>query len=309
VLGTASQTPTRSRHHNGYFVRWDTEGLLFDPGEGTQRQLLMAGVSPWAITRILLTHLHGDHCLGLPGVVQRMSLERVAHQVDLVFPRSGLPFVDRLLHASVFDDCTDLVRRPVAGPGTVVDPPPFTIVARRLEHRPETFGYRVEEPAGRTILRRRLDELGLEGPAIGELQRGTAVRVGTRMVSLDEVSVERPGQVLAFVMDTALCDAAFELAAGADLLVCEATFADADAALAAEFNHMTASQAGRLAAESGARRLVVTHFSQRYPDPEVLASEARLLHPDVVVARELLRVPVPPRRAGGRDRAVGAVQR
>src|SRR5262249_27893983 len=89
VLGTASQGPTPDRNHNGYLLRWDTEGLLFDPGEGTQRQLLLAGVAPSAITRICVTHFHGDHCLGLPGVLQRLSLDRVPHPVYAHYPASG----------------------------------------------------------------------------------------------------------------------------------------------------------------------------------------------------------------------------
>lgn len=296
VLGTASQAPTRFRHHNSYFLRWDGDGILFDPGEGTQRQLLIAGISPWAIGRICITHLHGDHCLGLPGVVQRMSLERVTSPVEVVFPASGRTFVDRLLHASVFDEQADVRLRPVAAPGVVSPGPPFSLSTLRLDHVPDAFGYRLQEPDGRTMVPRRLEAAGVHDRAVGELQRTGSVRVGGRTVRLDEVSVARPGQSMAFVMDTGLCDAAFELAAGADLLVCEATFASSEARLAEEFHHLTAAQAARIAAEAGARRLVITHFSQRYPDESVLLAEARDVFDDVVAARDLLRVPVPPRR-------------
>src|ERR1700688_1223054 len=86
VLGTASQAPTRRRNHNGYFLRWDGEGLVFDPGEGTQRQMLFAGITASQITRICITHFHGDHCLGLPGVLQRISLDQVPHAVDVCYP-------------------------------------------------------------------------------------------------------------------------------------------------------------------------------------------------------------------------------
>src|SRR5438874_8550637 len=96
VLGTASQAPTRHRNHNGYLLRWDDEGWLFDPGEGTQRQLLFAGVAASAITRICLTHFHGDHCLGLPGVIQRIALDGVTESVHAYFPASGRPYWDRL---------------------------------------------------------------------------------------------------------------------------------------------------------------------------------------------------------------------
>lgn len=298
VLGTASQAPTRYRNHNGYFLRWDDEGVLFDPGEGTQRQMLLAGVRSSSITRICITHFHGDHCLGLPGVVQRLSLDEVDHPVNLYFPGSGASYVDRLLHAAVFEERTTLDKRPVIQAGPVETGPPFALQAARLDHEPETMGWRLVEPDGRTMLPDRLAEMGVHGPDVGRLLREGSIAVTGRSepVRLEDVSVERPGQVVAFVMDTGLCDAAFALAEGADLLVCEATFAEEDAAMARRFRHLTAAQAGRVAAESGARRLVITHFSQRYPDAAVLAEEAGAVFEDVVCAEDLLRVPMPPRR-------------
>ena len=233
VLGTASQTPTRYRNQNGYLLRWDDDAILFDPGEGTQRQLLIAGVSPWSFGRICITHLHGDHCLGLPGVIQRLSLDRVSHPVEVLYPSSGQVYIERLLHAAVFEEHVDVHQRPVAGSGVVDSGPPFALVARRLDHFPDTLGWRLEEPEGRTMLHDRLEAAGIVGPAVGELQRAGAVDVGARRVRVEEMSVERPGQIFAFIMDTGMCDAAFELARGADLVVCEATFASAEADLAA----------------------------------------------------------------------------
>src|SRR5213082_4268810 len=104
VLGTSSQVPTRYRNHNGYFLRWDDEGLLFDPGEGTQRQMIFAGVTVSQITRICITHFHGDHCLGLPGVLQRMSLDRVPHVVEAFFPAESAEVFGRLRRAALFRD-------------------------------------------------------------------------------------------------------------------------------------------------------------------------------------------------------------
>jgi ribonuclease BN (tRNA processing enzyme) len=122
VLGTASQAPTRSRNHNGYLLRWDGEGLLFDPGEGTQRQMIFAGVTASQITRICITHFHGDHCLGLPGVLQRMSLDRVPHVVDACYPAQNQEVFTRLRHAALFHDVVNLRERPVTGGGTVIGP-------------------------------------------------------------------------------------------------------------------------------------------------------------------------------------------
>jgi ribonuclease Z len=305
VLGTASQAPTRSRNHNGYFLRWDDEGLLFDPGEGTQRQMLFAGVTASQVTRICITHFHGDHCLGLPGVLQRMSLDRVPHLVEACYPAQSQPVFGRLRHAALFRDVLRLRELPVSGPGPVTGAgaltgtaASFRLEARPLSHSVPTVGYRLVEPDGRRMLPDELAARGIQGPDIGRLQRDGRLAAGGRVVTLEQVSEPRPGQRFAFVMDTRLCDAAFALADRADVLVCECTFADAEAALAREYGHLTAGQAGRIAAQCGVRLLVLTHFSQRYESAGArrLAGEAAAAFGgEVVLARDLARIPVPPR--------------
>ena len=307
MLGTASQAPTRTRNHNGYLLRWDGRGFLFDPGEGTQRQMLLAGVPSSAVHRVFLSHFHGDHCLGLPGVVQRMSLDGVAHPVAAHYPASGQVFFDRLRHATAFADLADVREEPVSADGVLARDPAGTIEARRLEHPVEAFGYRLVEPDGRRMLPDRLAAAGVAGPDVARLQREGALRVGDTVVRLEDVSVPRPGQRFAFVMDTRMCDAVPALAEGADLLVVESTFLAEDESLARRYGHLTARQAARVAAQAGVRRLVLTHFSQRYPDPRRFEDEARAEYDgDLVVAEDLQRVPVPARARvpagdGGRD--------
>lgn len=311
VLGTAAQVPTRRRAHHGAFLRWDDEGILFDPGEGTQRQLTLAGVAASSITRICLTHLHGDHCLGLPGVVQRLALDGVEHPVDLCFPTAGQEYVDRLLRACVSYRLPDLRLHPVGSDGVVDVTPAFAVHARALDHRIPTYGWRLVEPDGRRMQPDLLERHGIRGPAIGELQRRGVLEVAGRRVRLETVSEPRPGQVFAFVMDTRLCDAAVELARDADLLVCESTFLDSEAHLAESYAHLTAKQAARIASTARAGRLVLTHFSQRYEDEACFAAEAGTVHPDVHACRDLDRIPVPTRRArptGPQPRA-GATRR
>ena len=296
VLGTASQVPTRFRNHNGYVLRWDDEVILFDPGEGTQRQLLLAGVPSSAVHRVLVSHFHGDHCLGLPGVVQRMSLDGVAHSVVAHYPASGQVFFDRLRHASVFADRVDVREEPVHADGVLAQDPAGTIEARRLEHPVPSFGYRLVEPDGRRMLPDQLAAAGVSGPDVGRLQREGVLRVGDTTVRLEEVSEPRRGQRFAFVMDTRMCLNLAALADDADLLVIESTFLAEDAALARRYGHLTARQAARVAADAGVRRLVLTHFSQRYPDPGRFEEEARAAFDgDLVVATDLQRVPVPAR--------------
>jgi ribonuclease Z len=296
VLGTASQTPTRTRNHNGYFLRWDGEGLLFDPGEGTQRQLLLAGVPATAITRICVTHFHGDHSLGLAGVLQRLSLDRVPHPVPVHFPASGQRYFDRLRAATAFHEVAEVRAAPVAADGVVGTGGFGTLEARRLEHVIDAVGYRLVESDGRRMLPDRLADRGIAGPDVGRLQRAGSLTVGGRTVRLEEVSAPRPGQRFAFVMDTRLCDAVFALADRADLLVVESTFLEEDAALADRYGHLTARQAGAVAARCGVRRLVLTHFSQRYPDPACFRAEAATAFAgEIVVAADLDRIPVPAR--------------
>jgi ribonuclease Z len=298
VLGTASQVPTRSRNHNGYLLLWDGEGLLFDPGEGTQRQMLLAGVSAHQITRICITHFHGDHCLGLPGVLQRMALDQVPHAVQACYPAEGRELFRRLRHAALFRDVVSVRERPVSGAETIAQAPPFCLEARPLSHSVPAIGYRLAEPDGRRMIPAKLAAYGIAGPDVGRLQRERSIVVEGRSVTVEEVSVPRRGQRFAFIMDTRLCDPAFSLAEGADMIVCESTFADEDAALAREHGHLTASQAGRIAAESGARLLVLTHFSQRYPDDQGrrLAQEAAAVFAGrIAVAQDLARIAVPPR--------------
>lgn len=297
VLGTASQTPTRDRNHNGYLLRWDGEGLLFDPGEGTQRQLTHAGVASSDITRICVTHFHGDHCLGIPGVVQRLSLDRVPHQVVAHYPAAGREYFARLRYATPFHETAQIAEEPVTGDGVVATGAFGVLTARRLDHPVDAFGYRLVEPDGRRMLPGRLAERGVTGPDVGRLQREGRLDVGGRTVTLEEVSAPRRGQRFAFVMDTRLCDAVYALADGVDLLVIESTFLSADADLADRYGHLTAAQAAGVAAACGVRRLVLTHFSQRYTDPAAFATEAAAhFDGDTVVAEDLSRVPVPPRR-------------
>ena len=295
VLGTASQAPTRHRNHNGYLLRWDGEAILFDPGEGTQRQFTFAEVSAASVTQICITHFHGDHCLGLPGMIMRLSLDQGNLPVPIHYPAAGEQYFQRLRSASAGQDEVPVDGRPVTRPGVIHEGEAFTISAARLSHSVESIGYRLDEPAGRHLVPERLDALGVEGRDIGTLQHEGRLEFDGRTVHVDEVSVPRAGQSVAFIMDTRWCDGALELADGADLVVCESTFLARDERLATEYGHMTAQQAGRLAREAGARRLVLGHFSRRYADPAAFADEAGAEYDDVVVAEDLQRIPVPPR--------------
>ncbi|WP_328938560.1 ribonuclease Z [Streptomyces tauricus] len=294
VLGTASQVPTRHRNHNGYLLRWDGEGILFDPGEGTQRQMLRAGVAAHDLHRICVTHFHGDHSLGLAGVIQRINLDRVPHGISAHYPRSGQKFFDRLRYATAYRETVALTEAPVDSDGVLATSAAYTLEARKLSHPVESYGYRLVEPDGRRMLGDRLAAHGIKGPDVGRIQREGSLGD----VLLDDVSEERRGQRFAFVMDTRLCDGVYALAEGCDMLVIESTFLDEDERLAVDHGHLTAGQAAAVARDAGVRHLVLTHFSQRYPDPAEFERQARAagFEGELTVAHDLLRVPVPKRR-------------
>jgi ribonuclease Z len=305
ILGTASQVPTRTRNHNGYLLRWDGLTILFDPGEGTQRQLQHAGVSAASVDRICLTHLHGDHCLGLPGVLARRTLDDAVERVVLHFPAASAQDVLMLRHAGAPAGPVPLVEAPVTADGLQAEGltagSPWRLVARELDHRIPAVGYRLEEPDGLRFVPALLAAQGVSGPDVGRLAESGRLAVGGRVVTLEEVTTARRGQSVAVVMDTRVCAGAVELARGCDVLLCESTYLHQDADLAQAYGHLTARQAGELAARAGVRLLVLAHFSRRYGDDvEPFANEARRSAGpgvDVVAARDLDRMALPARRA------------
>ena len=297
VLGTASQAPTRARNHVSVVVRfdgpWGGLGLLVDCGEGTQRQMVHAGVASSSLDGVCVTHAHGDHCMGLHGVLARMVLDGRTAPVPLACPASAVPRLRLLTDFALAGGGPELQWRPADedGPDVVLEGDGWRVETAPLAHRVPTVGYRLVEDDGRRVLPGRLLEAGITGPDVRLLQAGETVRG----VTLEDVSEHRAGQSVAVVMDTAPCHGARQLADGADLLVIEATYLDRDAQLAADHRHLTARQAARLAREAGARRVVLLHVSQRYGDLDGHLAEASEEHPDVVVARDLDVVPVPAR--------------
>ena len=293
VLGTASQVPTRYRNHNGYLLRFDEEGILFDPGEGTQRQMIYADVTASQITKVCITHFHGDHCLGFAGISQRLSLDRVPHPIDVYFPASGQVFYDRLRKASIYHNTVTQRPHPIKEAGVIHEDKKLRMLCAKLDHGVDCYGYRLEEKDRVTMLPDKLREAGIKGAAIKKLQQDGALEVEGKVIRLEDVSVPKRGQKVAFVMDTRPCAGAVELARDVDVLVIESTYLESERDDAGKNGHMTAKQAATIAKEAGAKLLVLTHFSQRYPSTEPFVEEAGAIHDNVVAARDGKRVPIP----------------
>ena len=300
ALGTSSQVPTRERSQNAYLLRWDGEGFLLDPGEGTQRQLTLAGIAACSIHYICITHFHGDHCLGLAGVAQRLSLDNCDHPVHVFYPESGQPYIDRLCKAAIYQPKFELTLHPVGqAPGKMLElnrTEGYVLKAHSLDHSIPTIGFRLEEAQGLRFLPDKLEEAGVGGSMVGELQSKGWIRYAERIIRLQDVAVARPGSVFAFVMDTRPCLGAIALAKDADLLVMEATYTAEHGNLADLYFHSTAEDAARTALDAGAHLLALAHFSQRYANGDQHLSDAQRIFANVIALNDLDRIHIPRRK-------------
>ena len=290
VLGTSSAAPTRHRNHNGYVLRWDDQMIFFDPGEGFQRQCTIGNVAIARADAVCLTHFHGDHCLGLPGLIARRGLDNCPEDLQIFYPADGEVYYERLRTCTANAMKPNLSPQPVtAGPEGLTDAGmigTLRVQVAPLDHRVTTQGYRVSEPDSRRFVASLLNEAGISGPIVGQLAGEGSVEGPNGLIRYDDVSESVAGQSFAFVMDSRFCDSGVQLAKDVDMLVCESTFLESERKLADKYAHMTAADAGRMAAEAGAKKLVLTHFSARYNDLKAFEAEAGEYHPNVVAARD-----------------------
>jgi ribonuclease Z len=296
ILGTACLVPTSERNHNGYFLRWDNEGFLFDPGEGTQRQLIHSGISASQITKIFISHFHGDHCLGLPGVIQRLSLDRARYPIEVYYPASGQKYFENLSDASVFHSQVQLDEHPIFAPGFIFKNDKYKIESKFLDHTIDSLGYRIQEHGGYTMIPEQLKKVGLEYDQIKELKSKGKVVVDEIAIELSDVSNPRKGQSFAYILDTRMCDAAIELAKDVDMLICESTYLSDREKMANEYGHLTAKQAAILAKRATVGKLVLTHFSQIYTDKNEFQNEAEKIFPNVIAVKDGDQVTMPGRK-------------
>lgn len=293
ILGCASQQPTRERNHGAYLLRWNGEGLLFDPGEGTQRQFIYANVAPPCVTRIFVSHFHGDHCLGLGSMLMRLNLDKVTHPIHCYYPASGKPYFDRLRYGTIYHETIRVIEHPVSSAGIVHQDEHFLIEAQFLDHGVHNVGWRITERDTRKFYKEKLDAFGVVGPLVRQLQEKGSLLIGEKKVTLEDVSWVRKGDTFAVVIDTRPCQDAVRVAQGAKLLLCESTYLERHRDLAVSHRHLTAREAAQIALDAGASQLVLTHFSARYQDLQEFALEARTLFPQTEVADDLKVFPFP----------------
>jgi ribonuclease Z len=290
-LGTSASAPSAKRGLSGQIVSHDEYRFLVDCGEGTQRQILQSGAGFKRLTRVLLTHGHLDHILGLAGLLSTFLRWEAIEELEIYGGRSTLDRVHDLLYGVVLrgNQPPMPLRLQEIKPGVFFEADDFTLTAFPVTHRgPDCLGYVFEGRARRPFLAGKADALGVPfGPERRELVAGREVTLaGGRRVRPEEVlgPLER-GTKLVLVGDAGRTDELLEVCREADGLVIESTYLSTEAEMARQFSHLTARQAAELALKAGVRKLILTHISRRYREKDVQA-DAQAVFPNVSVARD-----------------------
>jgi len=293
-LGTSAAVPTRSRGLPGIALVYRGSIVVMDCGEGTQAALTRAGLSPLRVEAVLVTHLHGDHVFGLPGLAQSMAMLGRRRPLLVAGPPGVYGFLREAFRYTRWLPPFPLYVAELEPGDTLALPSGLRVEAFPVDHTVPALGYRVEEPRRKPrVDLEQARRLGLEpGPLLGRLQRGEPVRVGGRLVRPEDVLVERPRAVIVYTGDTRPAETVVEAARGATVLVHDSTFASDMAEEAHAQGHSTALDAARAAREAGARLLVLFHISARYESPGPLLREARRVHPATVAAEDLAKLPL-----------------
>ena len=289
-LGTSSMVPTKERNQIAVFLSYGSEGILLDCGEGTQRQFKIAGISLTKVTKILLSHWHGDHVLGLPGLIQTLSSMNYNGKLEIYGPVGTKKRMEKMFEAFVFDKRISFIVKEVKS-GMLFENNEFQLEAYPLEHGIETLGYRFVEKDKRKIDMKKVKKLGVPvGPLLGELQQGKAIEHNNKKIMPDDVTYVESGKKIAYITDTVLCDNCYKIAQDADLLISEATYSSKLVGKSEEYGHLTAKQAAQVANKANAKQLVLIHFSARYKNTQEIEEDARNIFDNVICAKDFMKI-------------------
>ena len=292
-LGTSASAPSIHRGLSAQVVLYKDHRFLVDCGEGTQRQILQSGLGFKRLNRILLTHGHLDHMLGLGGLISTFARWEAVDHIEIYGGSWALERVHDLIYGVVLRGAEPLIQIDFieVRPGVILQDDSFEVVAFPVIHRGPCLGYLFREKARRPFLDERAEALGLpRGPERRRLVSGEPVTLADgRVIHPDDVlGPPRQGALLAHVGDAGRTENLVDAVHNADMLVIEATYLQAESDMARRFGHLTVAQAARLAQDAGVHRLVLTHVSRRYREAQII-EEARAIFPETVVARDFDR--------------------
>ena len=290
-LGTGSMVPTVERNATGIFVRYKNEGILVDCGEGTQKQFRHASISPAKVTKILITHWHGDHVFGLPGLLTTLAKFAPEKKLELYGPAGSKRYLSILLSSYVPLNENSLKVTEVKDDGIIFENDDFMIKAFNLEHTAKCLGYSIIEKDKRNINMEYLKRFGLkQHPILKNLQEGKDITWNSKKILAKNATTIKKGKTLSIVLDSRQCKNILKNVKNSDLLVCEATLGEEFREKASAYMHLTATQAARIAKDASVKKLALTHFSQRYRETSSLLKEARTIFKNTIAAEDLMNI-------------------
>lgn len=290
LLGTSAMVPTKTRNHSAIFISYENEGILFDCGEGTQRQLKLAGLKLTKVTRIFISHWHGDHVLGIPGLLQSLENEDYQKTLQIYGPKGTKYKIESLISLFASDKSISIKINEIDNE-IISETSDFFVSTKKLEHKSLCYGYAFIEKDKRKMKMQKIKELGIpEGPLLGKLQKGNSIIHNEKTIKADDVTSIVKGKKITYIADTKICENAIKLANNSTVLICESTYDDSNKEKAEEYTHLTSSDAASIAHESNSKKLILTHISQRYKDTTELLNQARTIFPNTELGFDLMKI-------------------
>ncbi len=288
-LGTGCMQPTKNRNHSGFLLSFNKENILFDCGENIQRQIRIAGLKPAKISKLLISHWHGDHVFGIPGLLSSMGADQAVEKVQIYGPKGSKKYLEHMFKSFAAKDIIPYEVQEVTS-GIIFENEEFMLAAEPLKHSVECVGFSFIEKDRLRIKVNKTEKLGLSGPILGELQKGRDVVFKGRKIKASEVTYLVKGRKISYIADTVPCEGANRLARDADLLISEGTHLSDICAKTEKYMHLTVKDAALIASENNAKKLVLTHISQRYKSTAEIIEEARTFFDNSVVAEDFMKI-------------------
>ncbi len=291
-LGTSCMVPTKDRNHHSIFISHGTEGILVDCGEGTQRQLKLADIKPSRISKILISHWHGDHVLGLPGLFQTLNNSDYERKLEIFGPKGSKKFFSYMFKAFEFQNKIDYKITEIKKE-KIFETMELEGFAYPLEHGMPCYGFVISEKDKRRIRVPFIKKLGIpDGPLLGSLQDNRPIAWQGKTISPEEATYIVKGKKIGIISDTEMSPSCDTIAGDADLLISEAAYESSLEDKAKEYKHLTARQAANVASRNNVQKLVLTHFSQRYKTTGDILDDAKSVFDNVVCAYDLMKMTV-----------------
>ncbi len=291
-LGTSSMVPTKERNHQSILMSYKKDNILIDCGEGTQRQLRIAGLKATSITKLLISHWHGDHVLGIPGLMQTLAVSNYEKTLEIYGPKGTRQHFKWMFKAFEFTRKIKYRIKEVSN-GKFFENEDFKLYSYKLEHKIPCVGYRFVEKDKMRIIRDKIKKVGLkEGPLVGKLQKGKSIIFKGKRIKPEEVSFIEKGRIIGIITDTGVCENCLRIAKDADLLISEATFKTELAEKAYEYSHLTVKDSAYIATRANVKKLILTHFSQRYKSSNEIEEEAKNYFNNVRAAYDFMKITV-----------------